>query len=78
MTKTEQKQFVRGLSKSIADELCQHIKDGKVPDYFDGHELRAWLADRHEASAAMTSIRREPRKKRAKDYKNWKYTTPGV
>lgn len=64
MTKTEQKAFVRGLSKTIADEIIKQISEGRIPEEWDGHELRALLAYRHEQSAAMSLVRRDRRRKR--------------
>jgi len=46
MTKDEQRQFVSTLSKAIVAEILQDISDGKVPDTWDGIELRQLMADR--------------------------------
>ncbi len=55
MKATDQKKFVRELSGRVAKDICQQIADGKIPDNWDGHELRRLLADRHKASAAISS-----------------------
>lgn len=64
----EKKAFIRELSDSITESLLE-LTD-KMPEEWDGHELRCLLAFRYELSAKMTVIRREPRSKRARDFKN--------
>ena len=70
MTKKDQRRFVRDLSQSIANDFCDLLAAGKIPDNWDGHELRCWLADRHAAAADRTVIRRDLRGKRAREFKN--------
>ncbi len=70
MTRRDQKKFVRDLSKSIATSISEQIDRDQIPENWDGHELRCLLAYRHEESAKMTSIRKDPRSKRARDFKN--------
>ena len=64
------KTFLRELSANIGEELCTLVDDGKIPDAWDGHELRCLLAERFEQSGAMSVIRSNKRCKRAKDYRN--------
>ena len=66
----EKMRFVSDLAKSIATEMVQKIIEEKIPADWDGHELRSLMAEKFEASAAMSLIRREPRSKRARDYRN--------
>jgi hypothetical protein len=75
MNKTQQKKFVRDLSTSIVQECLGKIRDGQVPENWDGHELRCWLADKFEDAASMSIIRKEPRSKAAKEYRNTIATT---
>lgn len=70
MNKGEQKTFVRELADNIVKEICGHIDDGKVPEEWDGHELRVLLADAFDRSARMSLIRTEPRRGRSRDYHN--------
>ena len=45
LNRAEKEMFVDNLVGSVAAELRTLIIDGKVPDHWDGHELRQWLAD---------------------------------
>ena len=70
MTRAEQKNFVRGLSKSVAENIVSQICEGKIPEDWDGHELRCLLAYRHEQSAAMTVTAKNKRGKRWEEFQN--------
>lgn len=70
MNRNQQKRFVKDLSSSITKSICDLIAAGKIPGNWDGHELRCYLALRHEQSAVMTQIRSNPHRKRARDYRN--------
>lgn len=72
MTIHEQKHFVRQLSHNIAEEIMAKIDKGLIPPEWNGHELRCLLADKHEESAGATLVRRNPRSKLARQYKNTK------
>ena len=43
MTKSEQKKIVADLLRSLTDTLAAKID--RVPENWDGHELRAWLLE---------------------------------
>lgn len=59
MTKTEQRNLVKGLCNSIRDDLCKDITHGAVPEAWNGIELRALLADRFKRNAyAMNRVRK--------------------
>lgn len=45
MNSTEQAAFVVSLTTEIQRYMLQRITTGRVPDNWDGHELRRWLAD---------------------------------
>jgi len=62
--------FVRSISRAIADEVCRHIVDGKIPTAWDGHELRVMLAKLHEQSAATSILVRDPTGTRARNFNN--------
>lgn len=70
MNKREQKRFVRELSQAVVRETLAAITAGKTPATWDGHELRLLLADKFEASASMSMLRREPRSARTRNYNN--------
>lgn len=70
MTRTQQVKFVRDLSKSIADSIIKQINTGKIPENWDGHELRVLLEEHHSQSAGMSAIRRDGRSKLAMSYRN--------
>lgn len=70
MTQREQKNFVQVLSDNIAREIIDDIDRGHIPPDWDGHELRCLLEDKHRSSASMSTIRRSPRSKAAREYKN--------
>lgn len=70
MRRFEQRYFVQELTRNIADEICNNITMGLVPKEWEGHELRVLLADKFDAAAKMSLVRRSPRSKRAKGYRN--------
>jgi hypothetical protein len=51
MNRKQQKTFVKALSKNIAKGICDWVDEGRIPETWDGHELRQLLADRHSESA---------------------------
>lgn len=68
MTRDEQKVFIAGLMDSVKRSMFQGIERGAVPEDWDGHELRQWLADRFEQSADMSSQMKNKRGGRRKEY----------
>lgn len=44
MTREEKKEFVKNLTESVARHIIQHIDCSKIPDEWDGVELR-WLLE---------------------------------
>ncbi len=70
MTRRDQKKFIRDLSASVVKSISEQIDRGQIPEGWDDHELRCLLAYRHGLSADMTSIRKEPRGRRARAFKN--------
>jgi hypothetical protein len=63
MTRAEQETFVRELSESVINSICDKIGDG-IPAEWDGHELRRYIADKFEAETTNLT------NKRNRDYKN--------
>lgn len=70
MTRYEQRCLVQDLTWDIANEICNNITMGLVPKEWEGHELRVLLADKFDAAAKMSLVRRSPRSSRAKGYRN--------
>lgn len=60
--------FIQNLTSSVAVELIKKVQDGRIPENWDGHELRELLADK------FTAERSEPlsnkRSARYKAYRN--------
>ncbi len=70
MTRAQQRQFVRDLSKSVAAGIIASLEKTPETEGWDGHELRMILAERHADSGLMSCIKDEPRSKRAMNYRN--------
>lgn len=62
MNANEQKQFVRELCEAISAQILNDIDAGKIPENWDGRELRQLISDR----AAWRTMD----KKRAREYRN--------
>jgi len=63
---------------SVKDAVVRQIVIGTVPENWDGHELRALLADRLADAASISVIRKYPASKRAKDYRNERRISPSL
>ena len=68
MKKSQQKQFIKELSRNIESELLGKLS--RAPENWDGHELRVWMAEKYAESGRMSVISNEPRTARARDYRN--------
>lgn len=64
MNKTQQRRFVRELIANVRKDLLRQLP--LVPDTWDGHELRQWIADRFQESS--WSLKEDRR--RYRDYRN--------
>jgi hypothetical protein len=69
--KARQRKFIRELTKSVLAGVHQKIQAGKIPEQWDGNELRVLLADIFANEASWSAIKKYPRSKRAKAYKNF-------
>ena len=49
MSKKEQRRFVRDLIRNVRADLLMRTK--LIPDEWDGHELRQWIADCFQAAS---------------------------
>lgn len=71
MTDQEKIRFLRELTDNVVAEAIRRVPD--MPDDWDGHELRRYLADKFD-DAAMTVGRKGPfgkdYAKRTKAYRN--------
>lgn len=70
MTQDAQISLVNQLCVGLALDIGTLIDDGKIPADWDGHELRALIAEKAIANASISAIRREPRSARANAYRN--------
>jgi hypothetical protein len=69
LNRSEQKKFVRDLSKAIAANVVQSIEEGKIPADWDGHELRLLLAYKTVDDAKISELKTNPKSGRAKRFK---------
>jgi len=63
MNRKEQKEFVVSLLANIEISVLNKIDDERIPENWDGIELRQYIAD------SVTSYRKMD-KKRAREYRN--------
>lgn len=70
LTKSEKRKYVRDYAGSFVDDIIAKIDGDKIPENWDGHEIRVWFADKMADDARCSLIRRFPRRKRARDYRN--------
>ncbi len=63
MTKDEQVLFVDALTKDLAKQLIKKIDEGKIPENWDGIELRWYMQE-------QISWERKDQNKRKRAYKN--------
>lgn len=68
MNSTEKKEFINSLTSRIAADLCKHVDAGRIPETWDGHELRVLLATCFNNE--VSSLMRKTRSKRMKDCRN--------
>ena len=76
MTRAEQRKFLRALAGVTVSDMLAQIK--AIPAEWDGPELRCWLAERFESNASHSCIRRDPRSKRARSYRNTMLCNPNL
>lgn len=60
--------FIQNLTSSIAVELIKKVQDGRIPENWDGHELRELLAEKFLAERG--DILKVQRSARYKAYRN--------
>ena len=64
MSRKQQRQFVKELIRNVQADLLSIVD--RVPEEWDGHELRQWIADRFDAA----SFTLDGMKARKRAYKN--------
>ena len=70
MTRKEQQKFVRDLSSALTNFTLRSIRSQEIPEEWDGHELRAYMAELFNRAADISVIRTASRNQRARDYRN--------
>lgn len=65
MNRDEQKEFVNDLTDNVRKEIIGNIENGKIPESWDGIELRTYIADRFR-DAVMVKMNRG----RKREYNN--------
>ena len=64
----EKVKFVNDLCNSIRDQVIDQILVGRIPEEWNGHELRRFLSEKFDEVANVSSAFITG--KRLKDYKN--------
>lgn len=67
MTPDKKKEFIEGLVASVRNEIVDKVKH--MPDHWDGHELRRYIADKFDESASWPAIGTTEHWKRRKEYR---------
>ncbi len=67
MTRNEQVRFVKELTQSVTNEIVGDILNAKIPECWDGIELRQFLADRYAKAVFKGTLVGQ----RKRDYKNY-------
>ena len=68
LTREEQLQFMKNAMDTMMEDFEKNIKNGKIPEDWDGVELRWYIRDK--ASEFVWSDMRNKKSKRYKDYDN--------
>lgn len=56
--KKEKIRFVKELVGSVQQSIIALINEGKVPEEWDGHELRHLIADRFKSNTTKLALKR--------------------
>ena len=68
MTREQHKTFVYELINSVKADIIEAIDQKKLPDEWDGHELRRYIADRFDQCVFGSTAMRDKRSRRYKNY----------
>lgn len=67
MTSDEKQYFVVDLLDSVQKEILLKIARHEIPDEWDGHELREYIAEKF--ADCRSGLMQEPRSRRLRTYK---------
>ena len=70
MDKDQQREIVKGMTSGIADEITAAIDDGRIPEEWDGHELRCLVEEKACRYSERSAIRQFKGGLRARAYRN--------
>lgn len=70
METKEQKQFIENMCNAVKHELQSKIESGKVPENWNGFELRWWLRDTFKNECSHGDSAYNGKSKRKRDYVN--------
>ncbi|MBS3648810.1 hypothetical protein KEU06_09350 [Pseudaminobacter sp. 19-2017] len=71
MTKREKRRFIRELISAVQKSILDRVPD--MPEEWDGHELRAYIAEKFGetvVTVGRTGHYGKPYAKRTRDYRN--------
>jgi hypothetical protein len=68
MTEQEKKAFLCELTSNVLQEVLAKVPN--MPAEWDGHELRAYLAEKFAISAMTVGSKRPEWRKRTKEFRN--------
>lgn len=69
MKKSDQKRFVKDLTRAIRKTLINQIESGKIPPGWDGQELRVLIEKQAVNDASTSNLKKSPRSKRAREFR---------
>lgn len=74
MKRSQQLEITKALADIVKDTMVNAIKAGKIPESWDGFELRGWMRE-----IVISQIDYRPLSgKRKKEFKNHLIITPGI
>lgn len=69
MTKREKTKFIRDLIAAVQKDIVKKV--GEMPEEWDGHELRRYVADKFEESSMTIKRKGDPEmRRRRRRYEN--------
>jgi len=71
MDAQRKKEFIAELMNSVQGDLIRQVD--RLPETWDGHELRQWVSDRFYAQTS--SVFHDKRSQRRKEYENFILTS---
>jgi len=74
LNKKEKAQFIKEMSDGVKEHMLSNLKDGDVPEDWDGNELRHWMLSIVQAKV----VGRPLEGKRKKEFKNHLIINPNL